>query len=147
MFDIRDLTLHDVGPGKAFPFEARLVNPKPVGDIHSTGHFGPWQGDDPRETAVDGNYSFTDADLGTIKGISGTLYSTGKFGGTLGEIAVTGTTDTPNFALDMSEHPVDLRTEFDATVDGTTGDTKLNSVHATLLHTVLQVSGMVERAA
>jgi len=146
VFAIRDLRLNDVGPGKAFPFEARLLNAKPVGEIHSTGHFGPWQGDDPRQTQIDGDYSFTNADLGSIKGISGTLNSTGRFGGTLGEIGVTGRTDTPDFALDMSEHPMDLRTQFDATVDGTTGDTKLNSVQATLRHTVLQVSGTVEHA-
>jgi hypothetical protein len=145
VFDIRDVTLHDVGAGKPVPFDARLVNPKPVGDIHSSGHFGPWQ-DVPRDTPVDGEFSFTNADLGTIKGISGRLSSTGTYGGTLGEIDVTGTTDTPDFALDVSEHPVDLKTEYNATVDGTTGDTKLNSVHATLLHTVLQVSGMVVRA-
>jgi hypothetical protein len=141
------VTLHDVGPGKPFPFDARLVNPKPVGDIHSSGHFGPWQSEQPRDTPVDGNYSFTNADLGTIKGISGKLTSTGAYGGTLGEIGVTGTTDTPDFALDVSEHPVDLRTVFNATVDGTTGDTKLNSVHATLLRTVLDVNGMVMRAS
>jgi hypothetical protein len=78
---------------------------------------------------------------------SPTLSATGNFNGTLGEIGVAGTTDTPNFALDVSEHPVDLRTQFNATVDGTTGDTRLNSVYATLLHTVLQVSGMVIRAS
>ncbi len=147
VFEIRDVTLHDVGPGKPFPFDARLVNAKPVGDIHSTGHFGPWHGDEPRDSPVDGSYSFTNADLGTIKGISGMLTSTGRYGGTLGEIGVTGTTDTPDFALDVSEHPVDLKTDFNATVDGTTGDTKLNSVHATLLHTVLDVDGMVMRAS
>jgi hypothetical protein len=146
VFAIRDVTLHDVGPGRPFPYDAQLVNAKPVGDIHSTGHFGPWRGDDPRDSPIDGDYSFTHADLGTIKGISGTLSSAGKYGGTLGEIGVTGTTDTPDFALDVSEHPVDLRTEFNATVDGTTGDTRLNSVHATLLHTTLQVTGMVMRA-
>jgi len=111
------------------------------GEIHSTGHFGPWQQEEPRDTALDGDYTFTNADLGTIKGISGTLASAGKFGGTLGEIGVTGTTDTPDFALDVSDHPVDLKTEFDATVDGTSGDTKLNHVHATLLHTALDVTG------
>ena len=91
------------------------------------------------------NYSFTHADLNTIKGIGGILSSTGKYGGTLGNIRVTGTTDTPDFSLDVSGHAVDLKTQFDATVDGTTGDTQLNSVHATLLHTVLQVSGLVTR--
>ena len=146
VFDIRDLTLRDVGAPGPMPFEARLVNPKPVGDIHSTGHLGDWNEEEPRDTALDGVYSFTNADLGTIKGIAGTLSSTGNFGGTLGEIGVTGSTDTPDFALDSSEHPVALHTDFNATVDGTTGDTKLNHVHATLLHTVLEVSGTVMRA-
>jgi hypothetical protein len=147
VFAIHQVTLDDVGPGKAFPFDASLAIPKPVGEIHSTGHFGPWQPDDPRDTPVNGSYSFTNADLATIKGISGTLSSTGRYGGTLGEIGVVGTTDTPDFALDVSEHPVGLRTQFDATVDGTTGDTRLNSVQATLLHTVLQANGMVMRAS
>jgi len=146
VFDIRDLTLRDVGAPGPMPFEARLVNPKPVGDIHSTGHLGDWNQDEPRDTPLDGTYSFTNADLGTIKGIAGTLSSTGNYGGTLGEIGVTGSTDTPDFALDSSEHPVALHTDFNATVDGTTGDTKLNHVHATLLHTVLEVSGTVVRS-
>lgn len=147
VFDIGDITLYGVGGGQASRFEARLVNPKPVGDIHSTGHFGPWQEAEPRDTPIDGNYSFTHADLGTIKGIAGTLSSTGSYSGTLGEIGVTGATDTPDFALDSSEHPVALHTDFNATVDGTTGDTILNSVHATLQHTVLDVSGRVVRAS
>jgi len=147
VFDISHVTLHDVGAGRSMPFEAQLMNAKPVGDIASTGKFGPWQSDDPRETPVEGSYSFTKADLGTIKGISGTLDSTGRYSGVLGEIGVTGTTETPDFALDMSEHPVNLRTEFDATVDGTTGDTILNAIHATLRNTVLEVKGKVIRAS
>jgi hypothetical protein len=147
VFAIQDVKLRDVGAGKPLPFDAWLVNAKPVGNVHSSGHFGPWQDDNPRDTPIDGDYSFSHADLGTIKGISGMLESTGKYGGTLGEIGVRGTTDTPDFALDVSNHPVDLKTEFNATVDGMTGDTKLNSVHATLLHTDLQVTGMVIRAS
>ena len=147
VFYIRNVTLRDVGDKKPFHFEASLVNPKPVGDIHSTGHFGPWQDDAPRDTPVDGEYSFTNADLGTIKGIAGTLSSTGRYGGTLGEIGVTGETETPDFSVDVSEHPVDLRTQFNATVDGTTGDTRLNRVHATLRNTALDVSGMVRRVS
>ena len=147
VFEISDVTLLDVGRGTPMPFEASLVNPKPIGDIRSTGHFGPWHADEPRDTPVDGEYSFTNADLYPIRGIGGTLSSTGRYSGTLGEIGVKGTTDTPNFSLDVSEHAVDLKTEFDATVDGTTGDTRLNSVRATLLHTVLNVTGMVIQAA
>jgi hypothetical protein len=146
LFIVHDLTLKDIGANRPFLFDARLVNPKPVGDIHSTGQFGPWNSEEPRDTPIEGEYSFTNADLGPIKGVAGMLSSTGKYGGTLSEIGVTGTTDTPNFSLDVSDHPVDLRTQFDATVDGTTGDTRLNHVHATLLHTVLDVTGNVMQA-
>jgi len=146
VFVIHDLMLKDIGPNRPFAFDAKLINPKPVGDIHSTGHFGPWDSEEPRDTPVGGEYSFTNADLGPIKGVAGILSSTGKYDGTLSEIGVTGTTDTPDFSLDVSDHPVDLKTEFDATVDGTTGDTRLNHVHATLLNTVLDVTGMVMQA-
>ena len=59
-FDIGDLRMKDVGPGQPFQFDATLVNPKPVGNIQSTGLFGPWQQDSPRDTPVQGNYSFTE---------------------------------------------------------------------------------------
>ena len=146
VFDIKNLTLTDVGPKKPFLFQASLVNPKPAGDIRATGHFGPWQDDNPRDSPIDGKYSFTNADLGTIKGIGGTLSSTGDFSGALGEIGVTGSTDTPDFSLDVSEHPVALHTDFQAVVDGTTGDTTLNTVRVTLLHTVLLASGTIFRS-
>lgn len=146
VFVIHNLKLKDIGSGRPFVFDARLVNPRPVGEIRSTGQFGPWNSEQPRDSPIEGEYSFTNADLGPIKGIGGTLSSTGKYGGTLSEIGVTGTTDTPNFSLDVSNRPVPLTTEFDATVDGTTGDTRLNHVRATLLHTVMDVTGMVMQA-
>ncbi len=146
VFPIRDITLHNVGRGAPMPFEAHLINAVPVGDIASTGHIGPWVPDDPRQTPVDGSYTFTNANLGPIKGIAGILSSTGNYSGILGRIDVTGSTDTPDFSLDTAQHTMPLHTDFNATVDGTTGDTILNSVHATLLHTVLDVQGSVIRA-
>ncbi|HEY5055357.1 MAG TPA: hypothetical protein VII58_04310 [Acidobacteriaceae bacterium] len=146
VFPIRNVTLHDVGRGTAMPFEANLINAKPVGEIASTGHIGPWRVDDPRETHVDGDYSFTNADLGPIKGVAGILSSTGSYSGALARIDVTGATDTPDFSLDSAEHKMPLHTDYNATVDGTNGDTVLNSVHATLGHTVLDVHGSIIRA-
>ena len=146
-FDISDLRMKDVGPGQPFPFDATLVNPKPVGNIQSTGLFGPWQQDSPRDTPVQGNYSFTNADLGTIKGIAGILSSTGQYSGTLGNIAVHGTTDTPDFRIASSGHPVPLHTEFQAVVDGTSGDTYLQPVHATFLHSSFTANGSVVRVS
>ncbi len=146
-FDIGDLKMKDIGPGQAMQFDATLVNPKPVGDIQSTGLFGPWQVDSPRDTPVQGNYSFDHADLGTLKGIAGILSSTGQYSGTLNNIAVQGKTDTPDFRVGTSGHPVALHTEFQATVDGTTGDTYLQPVDATFLHTSFSARGSVVRVS
>jgi AsmA-like C-terminal region len=146
-FAIGNLRMKDVGQGQPLQFDATLVNPKPVGDIQSTGFFGPWQQDSPRDTPVRGDYSFTNADLGTIKGIGGMLSSTGQYSGTLGNIAVHGKTDTPNFRIATSGHEVPLHTEFDAVVDGTSGDTYLQPVNATFLHTSFTANGSVVRVS
>src|SRR5256712_7064010 len=76
-FDIRNLGMKEIGPGQPLRFIATLVNPKPVGHIQSSGLFGPWQADDPRSTPVRGKYSFSNADLSTLKGIGGILSSAG----------------------------------------------------------------------
>ena len=144
-FEISHLKMKDLGPGQAMPFDATLVNPKPVGDIQSKGHFGPLEIETPRESPVDGEYSFTNADLGTLKGIAGILSSTGKYQGTLGKIEVNGKTDTPDFRLNTSGQPVPLHTEFHAIVDGTDGDTYLEPVNAQFLHTSFTAKGKVVR--
>jgi hypothetical protein len=144
-FEISHLKMKDLGPGQAMPFDATLVNPKPIGDIQSKGHFGPLHEEAPRESPVDGEYSFTNADLGTLKGIAGILSSTGKYQGTLGRIEVTGKTDTPDFRLNTSGHPVPLHTDFHAIVDGTDGDTYLEPVQARLLHSSFTANGKVVR--
>src|SRR5580698_2629835 len=146
-FAIGNLKMKDIGPGMPMQFNATLVNPKPVGNIQSNGLFGPWQQDSPRETPVQGEYSFTNADLSTIKGIGGILSSTGDYSGTLGNIAVHGQTDTPDFRIASSGHPVPLRTEFHAVVDGTSGDTYLRPVHATFLHSSFTANGSVVRVS
>jgi hypothetical protein len=145
-FAINRLVLMDVGAMQPFQYEAVLVNPKPVGNVRSTGHFGPWQGDNPRDTPLDGSYEFTHADLSSIHGIGGILSSTGRFGGTLGNISVEGVTDTPDFRLDVSDHAMALRTEFRAVVDGTTGDTRLSAVKARLGRSELTAEGAVIRS-
>jgi hypothetical protein len=144
-FAISDLKMKDIGRGEPLQFDATLVNPKPVGNIHSTGLFGPWQQNSPRDTPVQGDYSFTDADLSTIKGIGGTLSSTGEYSGTLSNIVVHGKTDTPDFRIATSGHAVPLHTEFHAIVDGTSGDTYLRPVNATFLQSSFTASGSVVR--
>lgn len=144
-FDISRLRMQDIGPARPLEFEANLINPKPVGDIHSTGFFGPLNETDPRDSAVEGEYSFTHADLSTLKGIAGILSSTGQYAGTLGPIEVNGETDTPDFHLAITGHPVPLHTQFHAIVDGTDGDTYLDPVNARVLDSSFTAAGKVVR--
>ncbi|MBI3476307.1 MAG: hypothetical protein HY010_11280 [Acidobacteria bacterium] len=146
-FEIRDLVMKDIGPDRPLSFNATLVNPKPVGDIVSKGEFGPFHPEDPRATPVRGDYSFSHADLGTLKGIAGILSSTGRYEGELGKIVVDGQTDTPDFRLNISGRPVPLKTSFHAIVDGASGDTYLQPVHATILSTPLTATGFVVKSA
>jgi hypothetical protein len=144
-FDIGNLEMKEIGPAQPLRFTATLVNPKPVGDIQSSGFFGPWQADDPRSTPVRGGYSFSNADLSTLRGIGGILSSTGEYSGSLGNIVVAGKTETPDFRIAISGHPVPLTTEFRAIVDGTSGDTYLEPVKAKILNSSLVAKGSVVR--
>jgi hypothetical protein len=142
-FDISHVELTDIGVDKPFHYEAMLTNPKPTGLIHAVGSFGPWHGDEPRNSPIDGDYDFSHADLSTIKGIGGMLASTGHFSGELGRITVDGVTDTPDFSIDTGNHPMPLHTQFHAIVDGTTGDTTLDPVQARLLHSQFTARGTI----
>jgi hypothetical protein len=144
-FDIQHVELTDLLWQKAFHYDAVLTNPKPTGLIHAVGSFGPWQGAEPRDTAIDGDYNFSHADLNSIKGIGGILSSTGHFSGQLGHVVVDGETDTPDFSIDTSNHPVPLHTQFHAIVDGTNGDTTLDPVRAHLLNSEFTARGVVKK--
>src|SRR5580704_16775908 len=144
-FVIQSLKLRSIGAGQPMDFNAKLTNPKPVGQIESQGYFGPWNAAQPGETAVGGTYSFQHADLGTLKGIGGILSSQGKYQGTLDKIVVDGKTDTPDFQVKISGHKVPLHTEFHAIVDGTDGNTYLQPVKARFLHSFLVARGYVVR--
>ena len=144
-FKIHALMLKRVGPDQPMHFTASLVNPRPIGDIAAVGNFGPWNTERPGSTPIGGNYFFTNADLRTTKGISGTLSSQGRFSGKLDTITVDGTTDTPNFSINVSGHKVALHTEFHAVVDGMNGNTYLQPVHAHFLDTYLTATGYVVR--
>ena len=144
-FDIEHLEMTRIGTNEPLHFDARLINPKPVGSIISSGLCGPWREESPRDTPVRGIYSFSNADLGTIKGIGGILSSTGQYAGSLDHIVVDGTTDTPDFRVASSGRPIPLHTDFHAIVDATSGDTYLQPVKAKILNSWLMATGSVVR--
>ena len=144
-FAIEHLTLTGVTADGPIGFEADLTNPQPLGKIHTTGSFGPWQAEDPGASAVSGDYHFDHADLSGFKGIAGLLNSTGHYAGTLRAIVVDGETDTPDFRLTDFGNPMRLHTRFHASVDGTDGDTWLEPVDATLGNSHFTAQGSVVR--
>jgi hypothetical protein len=146
-FEISRLTLTDVSASGPMKFDAELINPRPVGQIHSTGSFGPWVKEDPGESPVSGDYTFNHADLATFKGIAGILDSTGHYEGTLRNMVVDGVTDTPDFRLTTFGTALPLHTKFHAKVDGTNGDTWLLPVDATLGHSHFTAEGPIVRVA
>jgi hypothetical protein len=143
VFRLKHVVLHDVGPQRGWPFDALLTNPVPEGEIHAVGTFGPWNTESPGDSKVNGKYQFEHADLNTIKGLGGILRSSGTLDGQLDRIAVRGETWVPDFSLDTANHPMPLSTSFAAVVDGTTGDTYLHQIDATLGSSRFSCSGAV----
>ena len=143
-FEIHSLTLKGMGAGRAMAYQARLTNPTPPGIIDVTGEFGPWVKDDPGLTPISGKYRFEQADLSVFHAIAGILESSGKFDGVLRRIEVDGETRTPDFRL-AGGYAVPLHTRFHSIVDGTSGDTLLEPVRATLGSSHLIARGGVIR--
>jgi len=144
-FDIARLHLDSAGLNTAMKYNAELTNPKPPGQIHSTGVFGPWSTGEPGDTPLKGEYRFQHADLSVFHGIAGILESTGNFEGTLDTITARGQAYVPDFRLTMAGHPVPLRTTFEVLVDGTNGNTELKPVRARLGTTDFTTSGAILR--
>ncbi len=143
VFDIELARLQKFSSSAPARFEARLMNPRPRGEITATGMVGPWQSNDPRTTHVEGDYTLRSADMSVFKGIGGTLDSTGHFRGELSEISVEGSTTMTDFSVETGGHPMPLTTTFAARVDGTNGNTYLDRVSAKLGTSPLQAVGEI----
>ena len=137
------LRVRNVGIDTAMPFDATVTNAVPPGEIVTQGSFGPWHRDDPGHTPLEGAFTFERADLGVFKGISGILASTGTYTGELETIHAIGDADIPDFKVDVGARPVPLHVSYDAVIDGTNGDTRLERVDAAFLNTSLTAKGGV----
>jgi len=143
VFDIGYVQLKDFSPDRPASYEAHLTNPRPKGEIVSTGKFGPWRAHAPRVTQLGGDYSLTKADMSVFNGLGGFLYSTGTFEGQLDSIRVSGDASIPDFQVETGRHPMPLETSFQARVDGTNGNTYLERVSAKLGKSSLTAKGEV----
>lgn len=140
---IDKLALNGVGNNKPLSYRTVISNTVPPGKIRSSGVFGTWNAENPASTPVNGSYTFQDANLAYFSDLSGTLFSSGKFTGTLGRMEVVGTAGVPNFHLTDTGHTTKLSTEFQAAVNATNGDTTLENVTAHLDQTTVLFKGSV----
>jgi len=141
---IDHLTLNHVGESDPVTFHARFENTEPPGEIRSDGRFGPWNDDDPASTELSGSYTYEHVKLGVFEGIEGTLFSQGKFSGTLGHIDAEGNFDVPDFKLSGSGPVVHLASNYHAVIDGTNGDTYLTRVESHFGKTTVISQGEVK---
>ena len=142
-FNIHRLVFHSFSFENSASFHATLTNPLPLGEIDSEGQFGPWQAEQPGETAVAGTFRYSHADFSSIRGLSGIMSSSGKFDGTLDQIGVEGDTEMSDFTLSIAGNPLPLSTHYVAVVDGTNGNTYLKSVEARLGSSPISVNGEI----
>ncbi|MEQ1760529.1 MAG: AsmA-like C-terminal region-containing protein [Vicinamibacterales bacterium] len=142
-FALHEVSVTDFGFDRSSTYAAQITNPKPTALIQAEGHIGPWDATDFATTPLDGVYLLANGDLGTIKGIGGALESSGKFAGVLERIRVEGTTTSRDFQLKMAGNAVPLETQYVAIVDGTSGDTILEQVNATLGSSRLTARGSI----
>ena len=144
-YEITHLVLTGLTGDGPLTYQAELKIPRPRGTVQTQGHFGPWESSDPGESPLDGEYKLEKADLSVFHGIAGILDSTGRFQGTLRDLAVEGSTASSDFSLTHFGQSMPLKTSFKAQVDGTNGDTVLNSVDATLGNSRFTTRGSILR--
>lgn len=140
-FALGAIRLTSAGAGQQMEYSASLTNPRPPGQIHAKGKFGPWNSENPGDTPLEGYYDFANADLGVFSAIAGILHSSGHFTGTLSAVRARGEATVPDFRLKESGNRVPLETQYDVLVDGLNGNTVLQPVHARLGNTVFKTSG------
>lgn len=146
VFDLAHLRFENLQFDSATTFEANLSNPVPEGIISAVGTFGPWHRDEPSLTPISGSFHF-EADLGTIDGIGGALQAEGSFNGPLERIETSGRTKTRDFHLSTGGATFPLLVNYQAIVDGTDGDTILESVEADLGRSHISARGAIVKQA
>jgi len=142
-FELHTVRLFDAGVNSPMKYEAELRNAKPPGEVKATGHFGPWNRDEPGDTHLDGDYVFERANLAVFKAIGGILNSTGHFDGLLNNFTAKGEATVPDFFLKASGNKLPLYAKFEVGVDGTNGNTILKPVQGRLGKTSFVTSGGV----
>lgn len=143
IFDVHQASFRNVANNKALDYQVKVHNPEPPGEVTASGTFGAWNWSSTGETPLSGEYRFENADLSVFDGIAGKLSSQGKFSGNLSHIDISASTETPDFEVKSSGHPMLLRTQVNGYVDGMHGDSFLKRVVANFWNTQIVADGSI----
>jgi len=144
VYRIPKLALHNLVQGQPLLYRATIFLPLPPAEIFVEGKFSPVRPGAAGQTIMSGTYDVERMNLGVFHGIAGTLASKGSFDGLLQHITVQGATNTPDFQVTRSGHPLHLVTHYKALVDGLNGDVVLESVTAQFGRTTVVAAGPIE---
>jgi hypothetical protein len=140
-FQFPRVRLHTANVNSDIQFDTEVRIPKPPGVVRAHGQFGPWDIVHVGEMQASGHYELSHADLSVFHPVLGTLESNGEFRGRLKELSVAGHAEIPSLETRNAQRPIAFHADYRATVDGTTGDTRIESIGAAFLHSKLVAHG------
>jgi autotransporter translocation and assembly factor TamB len=140
-FEFPHLRVTNLAKDKALHFQTVLQNPQPNATITASGTFGPLKTGDPKRTPLSGSFRITRANLDEGESIAGLLTATGEFRGVMGRVDVQGKAEVPNFEVKTSHHPIDLKTDYRAVVDGADGNVTVQALTARWMQITLTAHG------
>jgi hypothetical protein len=144
-FKVSWLHLTDVNGDGPTGIHTTMEPPHPKkATLEVQGEAGPFR--QPKaQIATKGTFRLTGVQLAEYDGLAGTLDGEGYFEGPLVAVRVTGEAFASQFEVNHSGHPLDLRADYDALVNGETGQVKLQQVNSSFLRTNLAARGTVDR--
>jgi hypothetical protein len=134
------LRLHDLSRDSAIRLDVEAEPPDPPGTVQASALFGPWKG---AASPLSGSFVVKRADLSKYEALEGVLTGSGKFHGSLAALFVNGRADVAGFRVRRKGPATTVRAEYAATVNGTTGETRLEHGDIQFRQTHLAVSGSI----
>lgn len=143
ILQLKQVRLGSFALDRSTAFQVAVELSRPAALIEASGHIGPLKTSSRAKMPLSGSYRLTHGNLGVFSAIAGNFTSQGKFSGTLGQITVDGSADSPDFENKKNHHPVHLSVSFHSMVNGLTGDVELPAVEAHFRNTTLYVHGNI----
>lgn len=143
-FNVSRLHLTNVNGSGPVGISTSMEPPHPRrATLEIAGEAGPFR--QPKGSIpTKGTFRLTGGHLAEYKGLAGTLDAKGEFEGPLGAIQVKGEAFARQFEVNRSGHPVELRADYNAAVNGETGQVRLEQVSSSFLRTRLAATGTVD---